>query len=77
MFRRKPTERAKSKIEKRASSLPTGELIGWSESAVYGVSRNLSYWQRDPNTFYLEEARMSAEALLAIVNTLHERTKNG
>lgn len=77
MFRkRNPTERPKSKVEKRAAALPTSELIGWSESAVYSVGRNLSYWQRDPNKFYLEEAKLSAEALLAIVNTLEERTKH-
>jgi hypothetical protein len=77
MFRRRTREeRPKSKIERRASSLPTSELIGWSESSVYAVSRNLSLWQRNQDPFYLEEAKIGAEALMAITTTLHERTKN-
>lgn len=76
MFRRSREERAKSKVEKRAASLPTSELVGWSESSVYSVSRNLSVWQRNQDPFYLEEAKIGAEALTAIINTLYERTKH-
>lgn len=76
MFRRSREERAKSKVEKRAASLPTSELVGWSESSVYSVSRNLSVWQRNQDPFYLEEAKIGAEALMAIINTLYERTKH-
>ena len=74
MFRRNRNERVKSRIEKRASRLPTDELLGWSENAVYSTSRNLSAWQRDPQAAYLEEARLGAEALMAIIKTIHERT---
>lgn len=75
MFRKTKAEREKSKIEKRVESLPTSELVGWSETTLYSISRNLSAWQREKNGFYLSEARVGAEALLAVIATLSERSK--
>jgi hypothetical protein len=73
MFRKTRVEREKSKIEKRVETLPTSELVGWSETTLYSISRNLSSWQSSKDSFYLEEAKIGAEALLAVVNALHER----
>lgn len=73
MFRKTRIEREKSKIEKRVEVLPTSELVGWSETTLYSISRNLSSWQTSKDKFYLEEAKIGAEALLAVVNALHER----
>jgi len=75
MFKKTKAEREKSKLEKRVESLPTSELVGWSETTLYSISRNLSAWQREKNQFYLSEARVGAEALLAVIATLSERSK--
>lgn len=75
MFRKSKAEREKTKLEKRVESLPTSELIGWSETTLYSISRNLSSWQREKNPFYLQEAKFGVEALLAVVATLSERSK--
>lgn len=75
MFKKTRIEREKSRIEKRVESLPTAELIGWSENTLYSVSRNLSSWQSSKDKFYLEEAKLAVEALSAVVNTLYERSK--
>lgn len=73
MIRKKKVERQKSKIEKRVEALPTAELLTWNEQAVYSLSRNLSNWQRSQDSFYLEEARVAAEVVHAIVNSISER----
>lgn len=73
MFKKTRVEREKSKIEKRVEVLPTSELVGWSETTLYSISRNLSSWQTSKDKFYLEEAKIGAEALLAVVNALYER----
>jgi hypothetical protein len=75
MFKKSKAEKEKSKIEKRVETLPTAELVGWSETTLYSVSRNLSSWQSSKDPFYLKEAKLGAEALLAVVNTLSERSK--
>lgn len=75
MFKKTKAEREKSKIEKRVETLPTSELIGWSENTLYSISRNLSAWQTSKDPFYLKEAKLGSEALLAVVNTLSERSK--
>ena len=75
MFKKKKEQREKTKIEKRVASLPSAELVGWSENALYSVSRNLSTWQKSGDTFYLEEANVGIEALKAIIDTLRERAQ--
>lgn len=75
MFRKTKAEREKTKLEKRVESLPTSELVGWSETTLYSISRNMSSWQREKNGFYLDEARVGAEALLAVIVALSERSK--
>lgn len=75
MFRKTKAAREKSKIEKRVETLPTAELVGWSETTLYSVSRNLTSWQSSKDSFYLKEAKLGAEALLAVINTLSERSK--
>lgn len=63
----------KSKIEKRVESLPTGELIPWTENALYSIGRNLSTWQKTRDKATLEEARIGAEALHVILESLVKR----
>lgn len=63
----------KSKIEKRVESLPTGELLPWTENALYAIGRNLSAWQKTKDKATLEEARIGAEALHVILESLVKR----
>lgn len=73
MIFKKKQEREKTRIEKRVEKLPTAELISWSDQIMYSVGRNLTAWQRSQHPDTLEEARLGAEALHAILDTLKER----
>lgn len=75
MFKKNKQEKEKTKIEKRVASLPSSELVGWSENALYSVSRNLATWQKSGDTFYLNEASVGVEALKAVIDTLRERAQ--
>lgn len=66
-------ERQKTKVEKRVESLPTSELLQWVEQALYPIGRNLSAWQKNNESVYLEEARMNAEVVYTIVETITKR----
>ncbi len=70
------TEKEKSKIEKRVEALPTGELLPWTENALYSIGRNLSSWQKTKDKATLEEARLGAEALHVILESLVKRHAN-
>lgn len=73
MIFKKKQAREKTRIEKRVEKLPTAELISWSDQIMYSVGRNLAAWQRSQHPDTLEEARLGAEALHAILDTLKER----
>jgi hypothetical protein len=66
-------ERQKTRVEKRVDSLPTSELLQWAEQALYPIGRNLSSWQKSNEEVYLEEARMNAEVVYTIVETIAKR----
>jgi hypothetical protein len=72
MFKKKEV-REKTKIERRVAKLSTPELLTWSDQVLYSIGRNLSSWQKTDETFYLEEGKVAAEALHAILDTLYER----
>jgi len=72
MFKKKE-ERVKSRIEKRVAKLSTAELLTWSDQVLYSIGRNLSSWQKTEDNFNLEEARVGAESIYAILTTLKER----
>ena len=76
MFKKKSPERERTKIEKRVDSLPTAELLPWTENALYTIGRNLTSWQRSKDDYALEEARVGAEALYVILETLKKRHSN-
>lgn len=73
MIFKKKHDREVSKMQKRAAKLPASELIPWSDSVLYNIGRNLSSWQRTDAIAYLEEARVNAEALHAIIESLYTR----
>ena len=62
-----------TKIERRVASMPTSELLGWTDQIMFTVGRNLSAWMKSQNADTLEEARVGAEALHAILDTLSKR----
>lgn len=75
MFKKKiKSEIPLTKIQRRVSSLPTTELLAWTDQIIYSVGRNLSAWQKTQHDASLEEARMGAEALHAILETLNARS---
>ena len=66
-------ERQKTRVERRVESLPTSELLQWVEQALYPIGRNLSSWQKTNEEVYLEEARLNAEVVYTIVQTIAKR----
>lgn len=74
IFKKKTETKTKTKVEKRVSTLSTAELITWTDQVLYSVGRNVSVWQKSQDKYSLEEARMGAEALHAIMNALTERS---
>jgi hypothetical protein len=74
IFKRKSkTTKELSKIQRRVKSLSTQELLSWTDQIMYSVGRNLSSWQKTQYKDNLEEARLGAESLSAILDTLSER----
>jgi hypothetical protein len=76
-YAEKQSVKEKSRIEKRVEALPTGELLPWTENALYTIGRNLSSWQKTKDAATLEEARVGAEALHVILESLVKRHANG
>jgi hypothetical protein len=74
IFKRKSkTVKELTKVQRRVKSLPTPELLSWTDQILYSVGRNLSSWQKTQYKDNLEEARLGAESLSAILDTLSER----
>jgi hypothetical protein len=62
-----------TKIERRVATMSTSELLGWTDQIMFTVGRNLTAWVKSQNEYTLEEARVGAEALHAILETLSKR----
>lgn len=76
MFRKKnKTPKTKSGIERRVARLNEDDLLIWGDKCIDVVSRSLHSYSRYGGVAYLEEAKLNAEALLAISTTLEERAK--
>ena len=74
IFKRKSkTVKELTKVQRRVKSLPTAELLTWTDQIMYSVGRNLSSWQKTQYKDNLAEARLGAESLNAILDTLSER----
>lgn len=63
-----------TKVQRRVKTLPTVELVSWTDQIMYSIGKNLSAWQRSGNQDTLEEARLGGESLHAILDTLKERS---
>ena len=68
-----PAAKELTRVQKRVKMLPTADLIQWTDQIMYSVGRNLAAWQRSQHESSLEEARLGAESLHAILETLKER----
>jgi len=77
-FRRKPKKiwdkPFSEKVAKRVKKIPTGELTGWADQALFEINRCFSGYQRTGEDVYVEEALTGAEALHAVVTELYNRT---
>jgi hypothetical protein len=62
-----------NKIVQRVSGIGTSDLVMWAENALYVIGKEITHHQRDKNLDSLYEARMGAEALLAITDELIKR----
>jgi len=62
-----------TKLEKRVASIPTHELIGWAENALFEIGKGLTRSLHDRNPDVLAELEMGAEALLAITKEIRKR----
>lgn len=61
------------KIAKRVSKIPTSELEMWADQSLYELGRCLSYYSKNRESTYLNEARTGVEALHAVVEELYKR----
>lgn len=61
------------KIAKRVSIIPSSDLEMWADQALYDLGRCLSSYQKNKEKVFLDEARMGAEALHAVVEELYKR----
>lgn len=61
------------KIAKRVAVIPTADLEMWADQALYDLGRCLSMYQKNKENAYLDEARIGAEALHAVVEEIYKR----
>ena len=61
------------KIAKRVAKIPTGELEMWIDQANYELGRCMSLYGKSKDIHYLNEARLGAESVHAVVEELHKR----
>lgn len=61
------------KIQKRVSAIPTADLEMWADQSLYDLGRCLSLYQKNREKVYLDEARLGAEAMHAVIEELYKR----
>jgi hypothetical protein len=62
------------KIAKRVAKIPTLDLNGWAEQAIYETGRLLSAHERDRTPESLKDLMDGAEAVHALVHEISKRT---
>jgi hypothetical protein len=73
LTKKKAGPQPSSKMQKRVSGIGTSDLVMWAENALYVIGKEITHHQRDKNVNSLYEARLGAEALLAITDELIKR----
>lgn len=76
LTKKKVGSQPQTKIQKRVSGIGTTELVAWAENALYIIGKEITHHQRDKTPHSLYEARLGAEALLAITDELIKRTES-
>ena len=61
------------KIANRVSKISAVDLDMWADQSLYELGRLLSQYQKNKEKGVLEEARMGAEALHALVEEMYKR----
>lgn len=64
-----------TKLQKRIAGISTPELVTWAENSLFAIGKNVVHHRRD-GVEMLYEAKMGAEALLAITEELIKRAEN-
>ncbi|NDH64835.1 MAG: hypothetical protein EBY26_00315 [Microbacteriaceae bacterium] len=74
MFKKRLQEREQTKLERRASSLPTVELVPWVERSLLDIGRYLSAWQKTGAKAYLDEANAHSNIISTLMRELDKRS---
>lgn len=79
MIRRKPAgpeHPVAVKAAKRIDRVPVPEALRWADNAGSELSRSLSDFQRDGQTYHLDEAEQALLMLLGCVASLRDRSRH-
>ena len=75
MFRKKTWNKPFSeKIHNRVKKVPVAQLPSWIETSVYEITRCMREYEKTGSDVFLKEALLGAEAVHAMVDTLHEKS---
>lgn len=76
--RKSLNEELPEQVTRRAKMIPTPDLLGWAENAMYDAHRNLSSFRARTDApeapMYFAETKQSVEALLAVLREIQDRT---
>lgn len=61
------------RVRARVRKIATPDLLLWADQAIFGLGRHLSEFQRHGSEADLEEARIAATALKAVLDDLSRR----
>lgn len=65
-----------TKLQKRVAGISTPDLVTWSENSLYIIGKEVTGWMRTKDEFHLDEALLGAEALVAVIQELKQRSKD-
>lgn len=62
-------------VSRRASRLPSEDLVLWAETTVTAIGRSFGDWQREGKQEGLDEARLGVAALAVVLDELEQRRR--
>jgi hypothetical protein len=71
------TDDTVSRLERRAQSLSSHELVSWTETNLTGIGRAFGDWQREGRPESLEEARLGTASAVIVLEELERRRQRG
>jgi hypothetical protein len=75
ILRKKQDGPTQTRIEKRVASLPTSDLVEWTETSMFTIGKYLNEWTKSKDPVALEEVLLGAEAFYAIAKELKKRNE--